>query len=353
MKQAKTSLLRVWLFRPSQVRERGALLENTNVLGLGNLPVESTRSKRDKQLTRDQEKAWANLLMRTSLSRTCEGLVPPEAFVFVREPRGKPLVDWEQTLFRAGLPNHSALPGRVAFNMTHTDGMMACATLYHAHERREDSLLTVGIDLESIQRRPRKGVEALARRRLAGPEAEWILQSATEEEKAQRFLEVWTLKEAYLKATGDGLSSGLGLKKFCIHFQDGIDATVAGAGQDRETNSPTDLELSKGARRMNIQREAIRANNHTVGPTSLMAETGAFQGYVGDASAEGWQGVLFEVERTHLLALCYNLQWSRGAQTGPMPLGSRPMHCNLELVSTIPLLGPDRKVDARVLASTL
>lgn len=353
MKHAKTSLLRVWLFRPNQVMERNALLGNTNVPGLGNLPLESTRSKQHKQLTRDQEKAWANLLMRTSLSRTCEGLVPPEAFVFAREPRGKPMVDWEQTLFRAGLPNHSALPGRVAFNMTHTDGMMACATLYHAHERWEDSLLTVGIDLESIQRRPRKGVETIARRRLAGPEAKWILQSATKEEKVRRFLEIWTLKEAYLKATGDGLSSGLGLKKFCISFQDDIDATVAGAGQDRGTNSSADLESSKGTRRMHIQHEAIRTKNRTNGPSALTVETGGFFGYVGDASAEGWQSALFEVEQTHLLALCYNLQWSKGAPTGPMPLTSHPTNCNLELMSTVPLLGPDKNVDARMLASTL
>mmetsp|Transcript_4811 Transcript_4811/g.30524 ORF Transcript_4811/g.30524 Transcript_4811/m.30524 type:complete len:354 (+) Transcript_4811:2563-3624(+) len=353
MKHAKTSLLRVWLFRPSQAMERGARIGNTNVLGLGSLPVESTRSKQDKQLARDQEKAWADLLMRTSLSRTCEGLVPPEAFVFAREPRGKPKVDWEHTLFRAGLPNHCALPGRVAFNMTHTNGMMACATLYHAHEPWEGSLLTVGIDLESIQRRPRKGVETLARRRLAGPEAEWILQSATEEGKVQRFLEIWTLKEAYLKATGDGLSSGLGLKKFCISFQDDIDATVAGAGQDPETNFATGMKSSKGARRMHIQHEAIQAKNHANGRTVLTAESGGSPGYVGDASAEGWQSVLFEVEQTHLLALCYNLQWSKGAPTGLMPLTSHPTNCNLELVSTVPLLGPDKNVDSRMLASTL
>jgi len=351
MTSASTSSLRVWLFRPSQAVERAAMAGRTNVPGLGNLPLHSTTPNREKTLTRDQEKAWANLLMRSSLSRTCEGLVPPEAFVFARQHKGKPVVDWEPTLWRAGLPTNSALPGRVAFNMTHTEGMMACATLYHAQKRPEGSELTIGIDLESIQRKPRKGVEKLARRRLAGPEAEWILGCASEKERERRFLELWTLKEAYLKATGDGLSSGLGLKNFCIRFEDDRTETGSRRMLAHVTSSATGSRSPKYPRGMSIQWEAIPGNDENNGVTALQTKNEGIDKYKGDASAEGWRSFLLEVEQTHLLALCYNLQWRKGTQEGTQPVEGHPPNCSLDLLSTIPLLGPDKRVDSRILAA--
>jgi|GEM_PF-2869320 len=59
----------------------------------------------------------------------------------------------------------------------------------------------VGLDVE--QRRERRGWQGIARRRYTDDERRAVGDSAG------RFLELWTLKEAYLKALGVGLAGGL------------------------------------------------------------------------------------------------------------------------------------------------
>lgn len=79
----------------------------------------------------------------------------------------------------------------IGFNLTHTDGLAACA-IVHGHE--------VGIDAEALDRRVEPGV--LAPSVLTEPEAASLRASPRPE---ARFLELWTLKEAVAKAAGLGL----------------------------------------------------------------------------------------------------------------------------------------------------
>jgi len=64
----------------------------------------------------------------------------------------------------------------------------------------------LGVDLEV--RRPLMDALALARRFFSPREYQTLAQAAPAE-RERRFLEYWTAKEAYLKATGEGLSAGL------------------------------------------------------------------------------------------------------------------------------------------------
>ncbi|MBD8881679.1 4'-phosphopantetheinyl transferase superfamily protein [Rhodanobacter sp. 7MK24] len=66
--------------------------------------------------------------------------------------------------------------------------------------------VAVGIDLE--QRRKRANALAIARRFFTAEEADWL---DTLDEEAQRtaFLELWTAREAVLKALGRGIAFGL------------------------------------------------------------------------------------------------------------------------------------------------
>ncbi|MFN5514363.1 MAG: 4'-phosphopantetheinyl transferase family protein [Cyanobacteriota bacterium] len=64
----------------------------------------------------------------------------------------------------------------------------------------------LGVDLEV--RRPVTDALALARR-FFSPREFQALSQAPPAERERRFLEYWTAKEAYLKATGAGLSAGL------------------------------------------------------------------------------------------------------------------------------------------------
>lgn len=79
------------------------------------------------------------------------------------------------------------------FSLTHTSLLVACALT-----RSGD----VGLDAEAWSRPMR--VDALAPRVLSPREAQ-ALASMPAEARPRRFLEHWTMKEAWLKATGTGL----------------------------------------------------------------------------------------------------------------------------------------------------
>ena len=107
--------------------------------------------------------------------------VEPAALVFIRNEYGKPAL---------AEPVTSSL----AFSLSHTNGLSVCAVA---------SAEIVGVDVESLQRSP--GHRDIAKRYFAGNEADF-LESLDEGEKRTEFLKMWTLKEAFIKARGLGLS---------------------------------------------------------------------------------------------------------------------------------------------------
>ncbi len=85
-----------------------------------------------------------------------------------------------------------------SFNVSHTDGL-ALVALGPAGVR-------VGVDVERVRERPH--LDQLARRVLAdGVYAEW--RGLPEVGRVRAFLQAWTAKEAYLKATGLGIVTRL------------------------------------------------------------------------------------------------------------------------------------------------
>ncbi|WP_036477596.1 4'-phosphopantetheinyl transferase superfamily protein [Myxosarcina sp. GI1] len=83
------------------------------------------------------------------------------------------------------------------FNLSHSEEL---ALYGFTCDRR------IGIDLEYL--RNIKDVENMARRFFSATEAQQILNLSGEAQK-KAFLQMWTTKEAYLKATGEGLSGWL------------------------------------------------------------------------------------------------------------------------------------------------
>ena len=83
------------------------------------------------------------------------------------------------------------------FNLSHSGGL----ALYAIALGRE-----VGVDLERV--RPWSVARGVAARFFSARENE-ALGSAPEPERAELFFQYWTAKEAYLKATGQGLGEGL------------------------------------------------------------------------------------------------------------------------------------------------
>jgi 4'-phosphopantetheinyl transferase len=122
----------------------------------------------------------ARVLARTVLSSYLDR--PSESLRFTTTPYGKPVL-----LPAEGQPE-------IHFNLTHSHGAIACAV----NPTRE-----VGIDVED-QERSLAYLE-LAERYFAAPEAEHLRRLAAEQRRAA-FFSIWTLKEAFVKAIGQGLS---------------------------------------------------------------------------------------------------------------------------------------------------
>ena len=88
------------------------------------------------------------------------------------------------------------------FNVSHSEDRIAIALGFGA---------PVGIDVERIRDGPQW--PELARNYFAFQESEYI-ESLPPAERSRAFFEIWTRKEAYVKARGQGLS--IPLKAFCV-----------------------------------------------------------------------------------------------------------------------------------------
>jgi len=80
----------------------------------------------------------------------------------------------------------------VDLSMSHGGGWVAAAASRQGR---------VGVDVEA----PRDVSAALARRCLSSPELAWLDRASGAGERQDRFVQLWTAKEAYLKAIGTGL----------------------------------------------------------------------------------------------------------------------------------------------------
>lgn len=131
-----------------------------------------------------------------------------------------PEVSWEFAIGSHGKPYLASLVhDPLCFNLTHTAGLVACAISRHAE---------LGLDAERIDR-PCDFLE-IARSVFAPAELR-SLDDAPESGRPELFFTYWTLKEAYVKARGAGLS--LPLQDFAIRLDPGgagIEFLGAGEG---------------------------------------------------------------------------------------------------------------------------
>lgn len=90
------------------------------------------------------------------------------------------------------------------FNLAHCEGLALLAVCAHA---------PVGIDIETP--RQVRNADRLAAR-VFSPDERRVYDSLSADDKPLAFLRCWTRKEAYVKATGEGLS--LALDRFSVAF---------------------------------------------------------------------------------------------------------------------------------------
>lgn len=159
-------------------------------------PEEIDRSRRFARPELVLRYVVAHGLLRLVLSR--ETGVPLTALRLISGPAGKPVL----------APEHPPL----AFNLSHSEDHVVIGT----------SSANIGVDIEAI--RPLPDEEAVAGVMMtAGEYARWqVLQS---EERLRYFYWVWTIKEACVKESGEGLAIEP------RSLETGTDGQVRGAGR--------------------------------------------------------------------------------------------------------------------------
>lgn len=189
--QLAAHAIHLWMVNPKQIsasHELRALL----------CANEKERVDRYRLATSQHTALITRAFIRLLLSQYAD--IPPAEWQFSRSELGKPEV------------TNSPLPLR--FNLSHNDELIICALCLDND---------IGCDIENLGRKI--SVNAIAERFFSSQEAQLI--------KAQpsHFFEYWTLKEAFVKATGLGISQGLDTFSFEIkeanapQFNDNINVT--------------------------------------------------------------------------------------------------------------------------------
>jgi 4'-phosphopantetheinyl transferase len=181
-----TSEVAVW-YCFTNTLDAAALRDLESVLS----PEEHARRQRLLFPNDRRDFAAAHGLIRLVLSRYAD--LPPHAWRFEAAAFGKPSIIAEQ----AGTPP-------LTFNLTHTRGLVACAVARGT---------VIGIDAEGLE--ARADASEIAPHCFAPSELRQ-LDACGPEEYTTRFFELWTLKEAYIKAVGGGLS--MPLDAFSLSF---------------------------------------------------------------------------------------------------------------------------------------
>ena len=168
---------------------------------------ELTRNQRFKFAAGRKNHAVARALVRTVLSRYYPKRCPDD-WQFAIGEHGKPEI-------ASGL---AELPLR--FNLSHSDKRVVCAVALDQ---------PVGVDIEYTQRK--NDVLSIADHYFSTSEVA-ALFALPKQQQEDRFFDYWTLKEAYMKADGQGISLGLGNFSFAIDKADNVAVAFATAIDD-------------------------------------------------------------------------------------------------------------------------
>ncbi len=176
--------IHIWLTRKSLIP--AALVRD--YYSLMDEPQRARNLRFSRQELRDSD-VITRALQRTVLSEYAD--ISPSEWTFSQDAAGKPYIAAPST--------------RLSFNLSHTNEWVVCAVARHPF---------VGIDIEHCERNAT--IVPLAERFFSPQECRELLRLPTVEQKS-RFFDYWTLKEAYMKARGEGIS--LGLNRFGFELE--------------------------------------------------------------------------------------------------------------------------------------
>ncbi len=151
-------------------------------------PEELERNERYRFQHSKNTDLLARAITRTTLSKYAP--FQPEEWQFIKGEHGKPEI---------ANPNVS-----LRFNLSHTRRYVALAVT---------KTFDIGVDIECIERN--NDVLSIAEHYFAEQELNDLFQLPARSQE-DRFFDYWTLKEAYMKARGEGLALGLGNFSFML-----------------------------------------------------------------------------------------------------------------------------------------
>lgn len=144
-------------------------------------PEEITQERRYRFAKHQRQYVITRALVRSVLSRYTA--TEPHRLRFVQNAHGRP-----------ALQPHDALTVVLPFNLSHTEGLVACAVA---------DVRTIGFDVENVEHRE---VSLDIADRFFSKQEAVALRAVSSEYRRDAFFRYWTLKESYIKAKGEGLS---------------------------------------------------------------------------------------------------------------------------------------------------
>jgi 4'-phosphopantetheinyl transferase len=184
----------VWIVEPERITDPGLQASYRDLLDA----PEREKQQRFHFERHRLQYLVSHALVRLTLSRYAP--VPPEAWSFAANTYGRPEIRGEEKPW-------------LRFNLSHTDGMALCAVARD---------VDVGADVEDAERR---GETVGIADSFFAPAEVAALRALPEHAQRERFFDYWTLKEAYIKARGMGLS--LPLDQFAFGLEAGRPARIS------------------------------------------------------------------------------------------------------------------------------
>lgn len=178
------SVLSVYI---ATVRSFGARLEGP---GLPLSDEERARAARFHHMSDRWEFVLGRLMARSLLAQRTG--TPPREVRLVENEHGRPEIAFPD------------LDRPIRFNLSHSGGLVGCIV---------GGPQQVGIDIERLDR---PAVDPRVIRRYCSEPEQQALAGLPEAVRHERFLQLWTLKEAYVKARGTGLTLPLRRVSFAL-----------------------------------------------------------------------------------------------------------------------------------------
>ena len=226
------------------------------------------------------------------LARYCGKDVPPNGLRFELGERGKPSLAGYVESRESGSSDDAdvAPPPPLRFSLSHTNKLLALAVTSAPASTKKassvrfplDACHEVGVDCEDERRRTSGSADRLAKRWLSADEHAFLESVEDDETRASRFMRLWTLKEAYVKALGTGIAA---------HPFAQFDVSM----------TPNELS-NDGAERVELRERSTTPRDPEASASTRPRHDWA-------ASARGWRFTLIRVKRGEGL-ICAVCAWA-------------------------------------------